>query len=86
MRVAVVGFGGAGTSIIGKTVEILEKISYYDGSIALYIVNDTVKLEIDVIFRILRTERTRKGTIRLRLGDNDFRIGWERWKFVSLRQ
>ena len=50
MRVAVVGFGGAGTNIIGKTVEILEEINYYDDNIALYIVNDTVKLERDVIF------------------------------------
>jgi cell division GTPase FtsZ len=50
-NVAIVGFGGAGTSIIAKIIEIIEKIDKIKNATTLYVVNDTIDVKLrEVIF------------------------------------
>jgi len=50
-NVAIVGFGGAGTSIITKIIEIIEQIDKIKNATTLYVVNDIIDVKLrDVIF------------------------------------
>jgi cell division GTPase FtsZ len=50
-KVAIVGFGGAGTSIITKIIEIIEEIDRIKDATTLYVVDDAIDVKLgDVIF------------------------------------